>query len=190
MKSYESQSYSRFSAKQTIIDGKLNLQALLNAVVEEVMSTLDVHGCEGIVFKEENSGCEVTSTNGYFPEIHETDRAWSAEYGTKTVVNQKSSAQFHIPIPICWKDRIMGLLKIYPSYKKPLRPYEIRWLHAIASSLAASIRSIQRYAETLEKGETLMNDVWRWFKAPTARDGLTAANHLSPPFVGHRRICL
>jgi len=190
MKSFDLHSDPRFLRNQETIDGNFSLQALLNGVVQEVISKLEVIGCRVKIYKEEDGECEATANAGSFLDIHEAKRGCSPLHQSEIAGNQSAEAVSSIPIPISWKGCTLGTLRVYPFHEKPVTPDEVRWLHAVAQSLATSIQSIQRYVATLEKGETLTNDVWRWFKAPKAGDVITAGHRLSPPFMSHRPMYL
>jgi len=173
-----------------IIDRKLGLQDLLNGVVREVLLRLDLLGCRAVIFKEEDGECEVTATAGRLPHILEAQHACSTLAQDEAAGDHSSKTARLIPISLCSSDRTLGLLWIYPSQERHITMEELDMLHSFGQFLAESIQGFRRYAMTQEKGETLMSDVWRWFKTPTARDRIMGGSHLSPPFMCHRPMYL
>jgi hypothetical protein len=190
MNALKLQGDSGWLGNSSIIDRKLGLQDLLNGVVREVLSRLDLLGCRAVIFKEEDGECEVTATAGRLPHILEAQDACSALAQDEAAGDYSSKTARFIPISLCSTDRALGLLWIYPFQERPITMQELDMLHFFGQFLAELIQGIRRYAMTQEKGETLMSDVWRWFKTPTARDGIMGGNHLSPPFLCHRPMYL
>jgi GAF domain-containing protein len=173
---------------QEAVYSTLNLQQILNMIVEKTTLTLGARGSSLFVLGEEGEEFKAVANHGlsqsYLSKgpVHKDKSISETLHGKMVLINHAAEdPRIQYPqaakqegigsilsLPLCLGQKVIGVLRVYVRVGHVLSNEAIDFAKALCEMCALAIQNACCYETVEDRHETIMSDVWRWFKVETA----------------------
>ena len=185
------------------INSTINLQRILNLIVEKITFLLGVRGSS--IFVLENGDGKLKSTASYglsknylskgpllvgksISETLEGKTVLIADAATDPRTQYPEAAKQEgigtiLSMPLSVHGNIIGAFRIYSSEGYEFSKEKVTFVEALCQKAALAIENACQYELVEDRHESIMPDIWKWFKVKSDLRNLKV-NDLHPPLSG------
>ena len=185
------------------INSTINLQIILNLIVEKITSFLGVKGSS--IFILENGDGELKSTASYGlsrnylskgPLLAGRSISETLEGKTVLITDAATDPRTQYPeaakqeeigailsMPLSVHGNIIGALRVYSPEGYEFSKKKVIFVEALCQKVALAIENACQYELVEDKHESIMPDIWKWFKVKSDLRDLKV-NGFHPPLSG------